>query len=286
VDERTVPGPPGAPPVPVRIYTPLGEASPLPAIVYFHGGSFVAGDLDTHHLGCGEWAAHVPAVVVNVHYRLAPENPFPAGVEDCYAALCWANEQAGELGIDPARIAVSGSSAGGGLAATVALMARDRGGPPLAYQMLNYPVLDDRRNTASMRAFTATPIFNSRDSALSWQYYLGAQAEEVTPYAAAARATDLVGLPPGYLLTCDLDPLRDEGLAYAAQLMAADVPVEIHHFAATVHGFDVLPTSVSQVARDTQTAALRRALGRTRTVASDLTEQTATAAVIDSQADG
>jgi acetyl esterase/lipase len=260
VVERAIPGPVGAPEVPVRIYTPRAGAGPLPAIVYFHGGSFVVGDLDTHHLGCGAWAAEVGAVVVNVDYRLAPEHPFPAGIEDSYATLCWAAERADELGIDAGRIAVAGSSAGGGLAACVALLARDRGGPTLAFQLLAYPVLDDRLDTDSMRRFTDTPIFDARAAAHAWRYYLGADRGEVPPYAAPARATNLAGLPPAFLLGCDLDPLRDEGIAYAARLLAAGVPVELHQYPGTVHGFDVLPSRVSEQARRVQVEALRRGL--------------------------
>ncbi len=256
--DRSVPGPETR--VPVRVYTPRAEDGPKPAIVYAHGGSFVIGDLETGHLTCGAWARDAGAVVVNVGYRLAPEAPFPAGAEDTYAALSWVAANAGELGVDPARIAVAGSSAGGGLAAAVALMARDRGGPALALQMLNYPVLDDRLDTPSMKTFTDTPIFNARHAVHAWRYYLGRGEGETSPYAAPARAADLTGLPPAFLLGCDADPLRDEGLHYAARLIEAGVPVELHQYPGTVHGFDVMDARVSAAARAAQLDALRRAL--------------------------
>ncbi|XVQ06708.1 alpha/beta hydrolase [Spirillospora sp. CA-255316] len=260
VADRTLPGPSPGTRVPVRVYTPRRDDGPKPAIVYFHGGSFVIGDLDTGHLGCGSWARDIGAVVVNIGYRLAPEAPFPAGVEDCYAALTWVAAHAAELGADPARIAVSGSSAGGGLAAAVALMARDRGGPALALQVLNYPVLDDRLDTPSMRAFTDTPIFSARDAELAWRYYLGERPGDVPAHAAPARAADLTGLPPAFLLGCDFDPLRDEGLRYAARLLEAGVPVELHQYPGTVHGFDVMPARISAEARRVQVTAIRRRL--------------------------
>jgi acetyl esterase/lipase len=260
VTDRTLPGPSSGTRVPVRVYTPRREDDPKPAIVRFHGGSFVIGDLETDHLDCGSWARDIGAVVVDVDYRLAPEAPFPAGVEDCFAALTWVAAHAAQLGADPARIAVAGSSAGGGLAAAVALMARDRGGPALALQVLNYPALDDRLDTPSMRAFTDTPIFSARHAELAWRYYLGERDGDVPAHAAPARAADLTGLPPAFLLGCDFDPLRDEGLRYAARLLDAGVPVELHQYPGTVHGFDVMPARISAEARRVQVAAIRRHL--------------------------
>ncbi|WP_131739638.1 alpha/beta hydrolase [Actinomadura roseirufa] len=268
VADRTLPGPSPGTRVPVRVYTPRPGDGPRPAIVRFHGGSFVIGDLETDHLGCGSWARDIGAIVVNVDYRLAPEAPYPAGVEDCYAALTWVAGHAAELGADPARIAVAGSSAGGGLAAAVALMSRDRGGPALALQVLNYPALDDRLDTPSMRAFTETPIFTAHHAELAWRYYLGEREGDVPAHAAPARAADLTGLPPALLLGCDFDPLRDEGLRYAARLLDAGVPVELHQYPGTVHGFDVMPTRISAEARRVQVTAIRRHL---RVPAPDLT---------------
>jgi acetyl esterase len=154
-------------------------------------------------------------VVVSVEYRLAPEDPFPAGLEDCYAALVWLHESAAELGVDGDRIAVVGRSAGGGLAAALALVTRDRHGPALCFQCLAIPELDDRLDTPSMQAFVDTPLWNRPLAEASWRHYLGDDRSDVSPYAAPARATDLSGLPPAYVSTMEFDPLRDEGIAYA-----------------------------------------------------------------------
>jgi acetyl esterase/lipase len=204
---------------------------------------------------------------VSVEYRLAPEHPFPAGVEDCYAALRWLADNAGALGADPGRLAVAGTSAGGGLAAAVALMARDRGGPALRLQVLSIPELDDRLQTPSMTTFIDTPLWNRPNAVLSWSFYLGREADaapgdDVSPYAAPARATDLRGLPPAYVATAELDPLRDEGIAYASALMHAGVPVELHQFPGTFHGSALVSTaSVSCRQQAELLDALRRGVG-------------------------
>jgi acetyl esterase/lipase len=200
------------------------------------------------------------AVVVSVDYRLAPEHPFPAGVDDCYLALEWVSTHADELGIDPDRIAVGGSSSGGATAAGVTLMARDRGGPAIAFQLLVYPVIDDRLDTPSMRACIDTPLFARHDAELMWSYYLGSEPSEVSPYAAPGRATDLAGLPPAYVCVAEFDPLRDEGIAYAQRLVGAGVSTELHLYPGTFHGFDALPSAVTIRALDEQTAALGRGI--------------------------
>jgi acetyl esterase/lipase len=207
-------------------------------------------------------AGEVGAVVVSVDYRLAPEHPFPAGVEDCYAALAWLAAHAAELGVDPARIAVAGQSAGGGLAAATALLARDRGGPALCFQLLEIPELDDRLDTPSMRAFTDTPLWNRPNAVWSWKHYLGAShAGEPSAYAAPARAKDLAGLPPAYVSTMEFDPLRDEGILYALRLLQAGVPVELHSYPGTFHGSALLPgAKVSQRGAREVMEALRHAL--------------------------
>jgi acetyl esterase len=238
LERRSVPGPDGAPDVPVLIYTPESADADLPAVLYIHGGGFVVGDADSDMVLPAQLAAEVGALVVSVDYRLAPEHPFPAPVEDCFAALQWTAKNAGTLRIDPARIAVGGVSAGAGLAAAVALMARDRGGPELFFQMLDIPELDDRLETPSMRAFADTPLWNLPNAVQSWRHYLGPRDEDqpVSPYAAPARATDLVGLPPAYVSVCAFDPLRDEGIAYAQRLAQDGVPTELHLFPGTFHG--------------------------------------------------
>ena len=218
VADRSIPGVEPGTEIPIRVYEPVARpAGPGPALVFFHGGAFVLGDRYTEELRCLRYAAEAGCVVVSVDYRLAPEHPFPAGVDDCYAGLQWTVSHAAELDIDPDRVGVGGSSAGGALAAAVALMARDRGGPALAVQILNYPVIDDRMQTPSMRAFDATPMWTSGSNADMWQHYLGDPEHrgDVSPYAAPGRAPDLTGLPPAYVLTAELDPLRDEGIEYA-----------------------------------------------------------------------
>jgi acetyl esterase len=252
-EDRRVPGPSGAPQVPIRIYRPKAAADgPRPAIFEIHGGGFMTGSIDMMDPWCQHVAVAVDAVVVSVEYRLAPENPFPAGLEDCYAALGWTATEAASLGIDPARIAVAGQSAGGGLAAATALLARDRGGPALRFQLLEIPELDDRLDTPSMRAFTDTPLWNRPNAEWSWRHYLGPDhAGEVSHYAAPARAKDLSNLPPAYVSTMEFDPLRDEGILYALALLQAGVPVELHSYPGTFHG-SALVTSADASRRNAE----------------------------------
>jgi acetyl esterase/lipase len=265
ITDHHVPGPEGAPDVLVRVYAPSG-APPVggrPAVLDIHGGGFVLGSIEMEHGICAPMARHLDAVVVTIEYRLAPEHAFPAGVEDCYAALRWLHGSADELGIDPSRVAVHGQSAGGGLAAAVALLARDRGGPPICFQVLGIPELDHRLDTASMRAFVDTPLWNRPSAERSWAMYLGPDHRgPVSPYASPAVATDLSGLPPAYVTAMEFDPLRDEDIAYASRLLEAGVNVELHVFPGTFHGSAALPTaSVSQRASTELTVALRRGLG-------------------------
>ena len=242
-EDRSVPGPAGAPEVPVRIYRKKdGSTGARPCVFEIHGGGFLLGNIEMMDPWCQRVAAEIDAVVISVEYRLAPEHPFPAGVEDCYAALAWTAEQTDALGIDPARIAIAGQSAGGGLAAATALLARDRGGPAICFQLLEIPELDDRLETPSMRAFTDTPLWNLPNARWSWRHYLGPEhSGEVSPYAAPARAKDLSGLPPAYVSTMEFDPLRDEGIDYASRLLQAGVSVELHSFPGTFHGSSLLP---------------------------------------------
>jgi acetyl esterase/lipase len=262
--DLAVPGPRDAPDVPVRIYRPAGRAGVLPGLVYIHGGGFVLGSVDLYHDDATAIAAEAGAAVVSVEYRLAPEHPFPAGLEDCYAALSWTASHAGDLGIDPGRLAVGGESAGGGLSAAVALLARDRGGPALCFQFLGIPELDDRLDTPSMRAYTDTPIWHRPNAELSWDYYLGEGVRGtagVSPYAAPARAEDLSGLPPAYITTCEFDPLRDEGLDYGRRLIQAGVPTEMHHYPGTFHGSTIVRgAAVAKRMNADRADALRRAL--------------------------
>lgn len=262
--DRLVPATEKTPPVPVRVYQPKATASgPRGCVLEIHGGGFLFGSIAMMDAWCQKLSAELPAVVVSVEYRLAPEHPFPAGIEDCYAALCWAARNARELGFDPARLAIAGQSAGGGLAAGTALLARDRGFPALAFQLLEIPELDDRLETPSMLAFEDTPLWNRPNAVWSWKHYLGPGHEGApSPYAAPARAAQLSGLPPAYVSTMEFDPLRDEGILYALRLLQAGVSVELHSFPGTFHGSSLLPgAAVSQRGAREATEALRRALG-------------------------
>ncbi|MGH0035516.1 MAG: alpha/beta hydrolase [Myxococcota bacterium] len=244
-EDRRVPGPEGAPDVPVRIYRPsVSSGEPTAGLFEIHGGGFITGSIEMMDAWCQQAVEQLGVVVVSVEYRLAPEHPFPAAPEDCYAALGWMSRSAGDLGIDPERIAVVGQSAGGGLAAATALLARDRGGPAIRLQVLEIPELDDRLDTPSMHEFDDTPLWNRPNAVWSWRHYLGADHDgEVSPYAAPARARDLAGLPPAYVSTMEFDPLRDEGIQYALRMLQAGVSVELHSFPGTFHGSSLLPTA-------------------------------------------
>ncbi len=246
ITERQIPGPDGAPDVPVIVYAPRDATGPVPCLLDYHGGAFIYGSARMDHPANLGIAAALGIVVVSVDYRLAPEHPFPAGVDDCYAALLWAHANAAELGIDPQRIAVSGGSAGGALAAAVALMARDRGGPAICLQVLQIPVADERLTTWSSRMFRDTHLFNRPAAERMWELYLGTgyEGRETSPYAAPARAADLAGLPPAYVQTAELDPLRDEGIEYAQRLLQSGVPVELHCYPGTFHGSGIATEAV------------------------------------------
>jgi acetyl esterase/lipase len=264
IADRAVPGPPGDPDVTVRVYSPKSRAAVVPAILYIHGGGFVVGSIETEHAGAARLAQELGVVVVSVDYRLAPEDPFPAPLEDCYAALVWLHQEAMALGVDTARIAINGGSAGGGLAAGLALLARDRGGPAICFQYLGIPELDDRLETPSMQRFHDTPMWSRPQAERSWEWYLGDAygSDDVSPYAAPARATDVAGLPPAYISTMEFDPLRDEGINYALKLLAAGVSVELHSFPGTFHGSGIV-TGAAVTKRDAaeRMTVLRRALG-------------------------
>jgi acetyl esterase len=265
LERSAVPGPAGDPDIEVCVITPRDLAAPVPALYWIHGGGFVLGDIDADIEAPVHVAATLGVVAVSVEYRLAPEHPFPAPAEDCYAGLQWLARHAGDLGVDPERIAIGGVSAGGGLAAAVALMARDRGGPALCLQVLDIPELDDRLMTASMLAYADTPVWSHPNAILSWQAYLGQdRGAGTSPYAAPARAADLSGLPPAYVVTCEFDPLRDEGIEYARRLIEAGVPTELHHYPGTFHGSCAAGAGTAISARmvDDRTAALARAFAR------------------------
>jgi acetyl esterase len=261
ISDHVVPAGAEGPELRVRVYAPLGYERPLPGVLYFHSGGFVLGSIEAEHARAAWLALSVGAVLVSVEYRLAPEHPYPAALDDCYAALCWTASSAATLGVDPTRIGVAGASSGGNLAAAIALLARDRGEPRVAFQCLVYPTLDDRMQTASVE-FVGTPMIDGSDVARCWGYYLGPDRTSVSPYAAPGREDNLAGLPPTYVMTAELDPLRDDGLRYAARLLEAGVSVELHQFGGAFHGFDLFPTAVSRRALDEQVAWV---VGVTRT---------------------
>ena len=264
IEDHTIDGPDGAPPVLVRTYAPdaLAPAEGRPALLDIHGGGFVVGDIEMEHGFAASTARELGAVVAVVEYRLAPEHPFPAGLEDCYAALTWLHDHADTLGVNPARIAVGGQSAGGGLSAATALLARDRNGPPLCFQFLGIPELDHRLETTSMRTFVDTPMWHRANAVQSWAWYLGDDSDDVSPYASPSIAEDLRGLPPAYVTTMEFDPLRDEGILYALRLMEAGVSVELHSFPGTFHGSAAVPmAAVSRRATKEMVVALARGLG-------------------------
>ncbi|VWD31237.1 esterase [Burkholderia lata] len=263
LERRAVPGPAGAPDVPVLVYLPEAGARQLPAIVHMHGGGYVRGaakDLEAVHrsvvtqLGCA---------LISIDYRLAPETVFPGAIEDCYAALAWVFREADALGIDAARIGVAGESAGGGLAAALALLARDRGEYRLAFQHLIYPMLDDRTCTRPPHPHAGQFVWHAANNRFGWSALLGHAPglDGVSPYAAAARATRLDGLPPAFLSVGSLDLFLDENLDYAQRLLHAGVPTELHVLPGGVHGFDIVPGArVSETARRLSHDALRRFL--------------------------
>jgi acetyl esterase/lipase len=261
IEDRQIPGRDGDPAISVRIYRP--ERRSANAAVYsVHGGGFIAGDLETEHALNVRLARELGVVVVAVDYRLAPETPFPGPLEDVYTGLVWTADHAGELGVDPQRIAIHGTSAGGGLCAALALLARDRQGPHILFQFLAVPELDDRLTSLSMVEFIDTPLWSRPRAVISWDCYLGpgrAGSDDVSIYAAPARATDLSGLPPAYVSVMHFDPLRDEGIAYALAMVNAGVSVELHLFPGTFHGSSLIQqAAISQREQAEAIAVLRQ----------------------------
>jgi acetyl esterase len=245
-EDRKTPGPAGE--VPVRIYTPAG-AGPFGALVFFHGGGWVIGNIETHDALCRELTKGTGCVTVSVDYRLAPEHKFPAGPDDCYAATKWVAENARGLNVDANRIAVGGDSAGGNLAAVISQMARDRGGPKLAFQLLIYPATDCSNETPSQREFQQDGYILSRAD-MEWFYghYLSAK-DRTNPLACPALAKSLAGLPPAFVLTAAIDPLRDEGEAYGEALRKAGVAVKAKRYDGVCHGFVSMGAMVDAGAR-------------------------------------
>jgi acetyl esterase len=255
----------------VRIYRSRQGAGTPGALLFFHGGAFCLGDLETDHLRCLAYAQRTGTTVISVDYPLAPEHPYPAAFDACLAAAEWVHANSRDLTIDPTRIGVGGESAGGALAAGVALALRDRARIELQCQLLLFPALDYRQTTPSMRRYGDSPAWNSVQTAHMWRLYLGTEpthfaqslAEGVAHYAAPGVGHDLAGLPPALIITAEVDPLRDEGLDYATRLLHAGVPVELHNYAGTFHVFDFAAplADVSVRALDEQVSFIRRHLG-------------------------
>ncbi|OLS35556.1 alpha/beta hydrolase fold domain-containing protein [Bacillus sp. MRMR6] len=265
VENRMIPVDGGE--IPVRIYTPEGEG-PFPALVYYHGGGWVIGNLDTVDVPCRMLANRAGCVVVSVDYRLAPEHKFPTAIEDSYAAVKWVAENASLIGVDAERIAVGGDSAGGNLAAVVCLMAREQGGPSLAYQMLIYPVTNHAYDTASYRENAEGYFLTKNTMEWFWNHYLRDEQDGKNPYASPLLAEDVCGLPPALVITAGFDPLRDEGEAYAERLKAAGVPVEATRYSGMIHGFFWMPGVLMQahVAINQAANALKQAFHAVKTI--------------------
>lgn len=237
-EDHKVPGPTGDPEVLVRIYRPAESTGTLPGLLWIPGGGYVMGSIEQEDYAVQHVVEAVGCVVVSVEYRRAPEHPFPAPIEDCYAALKWVADNATDLSVDPSRLAVGGASAGGGLAAGLALLARDRGEVHLIFQLLVSPMIDDRNVTLSSREITDPRVWNREANLFGWRSYVGESigSEGVSPYAAVARATDLAGLPPAYIPVGTQDLFVDEDMAYAQRLMQAGVLTELHVYPGAFHG--------------------------------------------------
>jgi acetyl esterase/lipase len=262
--DEFVPGAQGDPDVRVRVYRPTDQPGRLPALYWIHGGGYVMGDIEQDDRLMKQMVKRIGCVTVSVDYRLAPEHPFPAPVEDCYGGLKWLFRHADELGVEPSRIAIGGASGGGGLAAGLALLTRDRGELKVAFQLLIYPMIDDRNVTPASHAITDPRMWNRQSNHLGWKAYLGRDGggADVSPYAAAARATDLTNLPPAYIPVGALDLFVDENIEYAQRLIQAGVPTELHVYPGAFHGFDIFAPSatVSKQFKADRDSVLKRVL--------------------------
>ena len=258
VEELTVPGPAG--PLRARLYAAASDG-PMPVVVYFHGGGWVLGDVDSHDNGARALTNSAGALTVSIEYRRAPEHPFPAAVEDCLAALTWVAAHAGALGGDARRIAVAGDSAGGNLAAACALHSRDGAAPPLAFQLLIYPVLDSDLDTPSYRAHAEAPMLTAERMAYFWRCYVPDAARRRDWRCAPLRAPELAGVAPAMIVASGIDPLWSEGLAFAERLRAAGVAAEHVPFPRMTHAFFQAPSLLedARAAIDRAGAALMRA---------------------------
>jgi acetyl esterase len=254
VSDRTIPSAHGD--IPIRTYVPAADSAPFPILVYFHGGGWVVGNLETSDVTCRQLANGGGCVVVSVNYRHAPEHTFPAAPEDAYAATQWISQHASAWKSDPNRLAVGGASAGGNIAAVVTLMARERGGPQIKFQLLTVPVTDFNLDTPSYRANAEGYGLTREAMRWYWNHYVRLEADGASPSASPLRAADLHGLPPGFVMTAEFDPLHDEGVAYANRLRAAGVPVTHKCYAGMIHGF-LGPEAPADMARELRAAFSR-----------------------------
>jgi len=259
-EDRTIPGPKDSPDVTVRIYRPEKQVGQLPALLWIHGGGYMLGDIDQEDFTAKQFALAGDCVVVSVEYRLAPENPYPAPLEDCYAALKWLSAHAEELGVN--RMAIGGASAGGGLAAGLAILARDRAEVKALFQLLVYPMINDCNVIPASKTLPDTIFWTRENNLIGWRSYLGCEPgrEGIPCYAAAYRATNLEGLPPAYITVGDLDLFAQEDIDYSRRLMGAGVSTELHVYPGGCHAFDMLVPDADISKRFT--ADIHRALGR------------------------
>lgn len=260
VEDRAISGVAGSPEIGIRIYRPTEASGVTPGLYFIHGGGMVMGTLETDHLTAVMLCETLGVVVVSVDYRLAPENPAPAAIEDCYSGFVWMAKNAGELGCDPERLMIYGGSAGGGLAIATALVSRDRGGPDIHFLMAPYPMIDDRNETGSSQEITDIGIWDREGNIEAWTWYLGGQPAD--QYSAPTRATNLAGLPPTFIDVGDQDLFMDEDVEFAQRLESAGVPVELHVYPGAYHASEVFaPTALlSQKIWSTRIAALQRAI--------------------------
>lgn len=264
VTTKMIPGPKDAPEVSVRIYNTQTDntGAQRPALLFIHGGGYIIAH--PHHFDnlCKRLAQEADCIVVSPDYRRAPESPYPAAIEDCYATLVWMRDTAQELGLNPKKIAVAGQSCGGGLCASLSLLARDRDGPEICLQMPLYPMVDNRSITASNDEIATGRVWCKQDNVFGWKMYLGDLAgEDIPQYAVPMRATDFSRLPPTFTFVGELDALRDETMEYVLKLSQAKVPVEFHLYAGCFHGFDLFfpDTDISEVANLAIINALKKA---------------------------
>jgi acetyl esterase/lipase len=266
VEEITIPGPAAAPDLALLVLRPSGQAGPAPLIYHTHGGGMVSGTRWSSADSLAAWVEVLGVVGVAVEYRLAPEHPHPAPVEDCYAGLCWLAGHADEMRIDASQIIIWGASAGGGLAAATALLARDRGGPALAHQILECPMIDDRCTTSSSHELHEEGVWDRTSNITGWTALLGDSrgGADVSPYAAPARAENLRGLPPTFLDVGQVETFRDETIDYAMRLSQAGVPVELHVWPGAWHGFENMApgSALAKLSNAARLAYLQRVLAR------------------------